>query len=67
MFLFSFQTIKSAVEGFYKEKGSKFMAFAFPVETEEDVKEKIINLKKKYFMSRLKLLQALGNKIVWNS
>ena len=49
---FSFQTIKSAVEGFYKEKGSKFMAFAFPVETEDEVKEKVAGLKKKYFDAR---------------
>ena len=52
MSLFSFQTIKEAVEGFYKEKGSKFMAFAYPVESEEEVKEKVVDLKKKYFDGR---------------
>jgi len=27
----SYQTIKALAEGFYKEKGSKFLAFAVPV------------------------------------
>ncbi len=46
---YSFQTISAATEGSYKEKGSKFLAFAFPVESEESLKEKIAFLKKKYF------------------
>ena len=49
---FSFQTIKAASEGSYKEKGSKFLAFAYPVASEEEVKEKIGKLKKKYFDAR---------------
>jgi uncharacterized YigZ family protein len=49
---FSFQTIKSSSEGSYKEKGSKFLAFAYPVDSEEEVKEKIADLKKKYFDAR---------------
>ena len=36
----------------YKEKGSKFLAFAYPVRTEEEVKEKIDFLRKKYFDAR---------------
>lgn len=32
----SYKTISASSEGEYKEKGSKFFAYAFPVETEED-------------------------------
>ncbi len=49
---FSFQTIKAATEGIYKEKGSKFLAFAYPVESEEAIKEKLSELRKKYFDAR---------------
>jgi uncharacterized YigZ family protein len=50
--VFSYLTIQSGSEGSYKEKGSKFMAFAFPVESESEAKEKIEILKKKYFDAR---------------
>lgn len=49
---FSFFTIQSPTQGTYKEKGSKFLAFAFPVISEEEAKEKIEGLKKKYFDAR---------------
>ena len=39
-------------EGFYKEKGSKFLAFAYVIENEEDVKDIITELKKKYYDAR---------------
>lgn len=45
-------TIKKNSEGVYKEKGSKFYAFAYPVETEEDVKERLAALRKKYYDAR---------------
>ncbi len=45
-------TIKYESEGFYKEKGSKFFAFAYPVEEEDAIKEKIAELKKKYYDAR---------------
>jgi uncharacterized YigZ family protein len=41
-----FLTIKSTTEGLYKEKASKFYAYAFPVETEEQVKEHLAEMKK---------------------
>ena len=47
-----FLTIASASEGLYKEKGSKFIAFAYPVKSEEEVKEKLDFLRKKYFDAR---------------
>lgn len=39
-------------EGFYKEKGSKFLAFAYAVDNEDEVKEKLFELKKKYYDAR---------------
>jgi uncharacterized YigZ family protein len=41
-----FLTIKSPAEGLYKEKASKFLAYAFPVQTEEQVKEHLAEMKK---------------------
>ncbi|WMJ74794.1 YigZ family protein [Cytophagaceae bacterium ABcell3] len=43
-----FLTIEGVSEGLYKEKGSKFISFAFPAHSEEDAKE-IINEKRKEF------------------
>lgn len=48
----AYRTIQSATEGEYKEKGSKFLAFAFPVRSENDVKENLAILRKKYFDAR---------------
>ena len=47
-----FLTIASASEGVYKDKGSKFLAFAYPVGSEEEVKVKVDFLRKKYFDAR---------------
>ncbi|MDR0802913.1 YigZ family protein [Fluviicola sp.] len=43
-----FKTITALSEGFYKEKGSKFLAFAIPCKTEEEIKEYIQRLRKEY-------------------
>jgi uncharacterized YigZ family protein len=48
----SFHTIKNASEGFFSDKGSKFISFAFPVKSEEEVKDQIQSLKKKYHDAR---------------
>jgi uncharacterized YigZ family protein len=48
----TFQTIVQEAEGLFKEKGSKFLAFTYPVETEIEVKEKIDQLKKQYYDAR---------------
>jgi uncharacterized YigZ family protein len=45
-------TIKHESEGFYKEKGSKFLAFAYPVQDEAAVKERTSELKKLYYDAR---------------
>jgi uncharacterized YigZ family protein len=52
MQIFSFQTIQAPTEGLYKEKGSKFLAFTFPVTSENDVKEKLEYLRKEYYDAR---------------
>jgi uncharacterized YigZ family protein len=52
MAIFSFRTIAGRTEGFYKEKGSRFIACAIPVETEEQIKEKLEKLRKEYFDAR---------------
>lgn len=49
---FSYLTIASTAEGSYKEKGSKFLSFAYPVSSEAEVKEKIEALKAEYFDAR---------------
>jgi uncharacterized YigZ family protein len=46
------RTLGKASESVYKEKGSKFMAFAYPVRSEDEVKEKIEFLKKQYYDAR---------------
>ncbi|NOZ45387.1 MAG: YigZ family protein [Chlorobi bacterium] len=45
-------TIDKPSEGIYKEKGSKFLAFAFPVKSEEEIKNHQKNLRKKYYDAR---------------
>lgn len=48
----SYKTLLKPSEGIYKEKGSKFLAYAYPIETEDDVKEILGILKKKYYDAR---------------
>jgi uncharacterized YigZ family protein len=47
-----FLTIASPVEGLYKEKGSKFIALAYPVASEEDVKDALTQVRKQYYDAR---------------
>lgn len=52
MFDFTYRTIAKESEGLYKEKGSRFIALAYPVRTEEDVKQHVADVKKKYYDAR---------------
>jgi uncharacterized YigZ family protein len=52
MVMDKFWSIKGATEGLYKEKGSKFFAYAFPVSNTDEVKENLDILKKKHFNAR---------------
>lgn len=47
-----YHTLKARAEGDYREKGSKFLAYAFPCETEEMLKEHILALKKSHPSAR---------------
>jgi uncharacterized YigZ family protein len=52
MALFSYKTTEKPSQGLYKEKGSKFLSFSFPVETEEEIKLRMDALKKEYHDAR---------------
>ena len=52
MFDDTYKTIAAPSEGLYKEKGSKFLAFAYPVHTIDDVKAHLEQLRKDYFDAR---------------
>ena len=45
-------TILAPAEGIYKEKGSKFLAFAYPVNSEDAIKTVLAGLRKEYFDAR---------------
>ena len=47
-----FKTIKNTCEGFYSEKRSKFLAFAHHVESVDDIKELLVQYRKKYYDAR---------------
>lgn len=47
-----FSTISSLSTGIYKEKGSKFISFAIPVTSKEDINECIKKYKKDYYDAR---------------
>ncbi len=48
----TYLTLARASEGLYKEKGSKFLAFAFPVSDEEAIKSHLEALRKQYYDAR---------------
>lgn len=48
----TYLTISSPSEGTYTEKRSKFLAFAFPVSTVEEVKRQVADFQKKYYDAR---------------
>ena len=41
MFYDTYKEIKNPTKGMYKEKGSKFISYLFPVYSEEEAKEKL--------------------------
>ncbi len=47
-----YKTIAQTSEGLYKEKGSKFLSFVFPVTSEDQIKEIQQELRKKYYDAR---------------
>jgi uncharacterized YigZ family protein len=47
-----YKTIEKESTGYFKDKGSKFLSFAYPIRSEEDVKDIITNLKKEHHSAR---------------
>jgi uncharacterized YigZ family protein len=48
----TYQTIAQPSEGLYKEKGSKFLSFAYPVSNEEEIKLILTGIRKEHFSAR---------------
>ena len=48
----TYKTIDAESQGYFKDKGSKFLAFLFPVKTEDDVKQILIQIKKEHHSAR---------------
>lgn len=47
-----YYTVKAISEGFYKEKGSKFLGFAHPVNSKDEIKLVLDDYKKQYYDAR---------------
>ena len=52
MFEDSYKTIAKPAEGSYSEKRSKFLAYAFPVQSEQEVKQRLAEIQKKHWDAR---------------
>lgn len=48
----TYLTLEKPAEGLYKEKGSKFIALAFPVSDEQEIKKMLQEVRKKYHDAR---------------
>lgn len=48
----SYKTIRQVAEGFYSEKRSRFISYAIPVRTVEEVKEQLDAYRKQYYDAR---------------
>jgi len=48
----TFKTIEKPSEGYFKDKGSKFLAYVFPVNNEEEIKEQLTRIKKEHHSAR---------------
>ncbi|MDR2084026.1 MAG: YigZ family protein [Bacteroidales bacterium] len=48
----TYKTLAKTSEGYFRDKGSKFYAFAYPVNSEKDIKDILNELKKQYYDAR---------------
>ena len=48
----TYRTLAKPSEGLYKDKGSKFLAFAYPVGSEAEAKQHVDRIRKEYFDAR---------------
>ena len=52
MFEDTYKTISAPATGSYSEKRSKFLAYAFPVQSEQEVKQRLAEIQKKHWDAR---------------
>jgi uncharacterized YigZ family protein len=48
----TYNTITAASEGIFTDRGSKFIAYAFPIKSEEEIKEYLEEIKKEHWKAR---------------
>lgn len=48
----TYKTISKPSEGLFKEKGSKFLSFAFPVNSEDEIREIVQSIRKEHHSAR---------------
>ena len=48
----TYRSIPAPAAGLFKDNGSRFLAFAYPVENEEEIKDRVQALRKKYHDAR---------------
>jgi uncharacterized YigZ family protein len=48
----TFKTIEKPSEGLFKDKGSRFISYAFPVNSEEEIRELVQSIKKEHHSAR---------------
>jgi uncharacterized YigZ family protein len=48
----TYKTIAEPSEGLFKDKGSKFFAYAFPVYSEDQIREIVTSIKKEHYSAR---------------
>ncbi len=48
----TYKTIKQNTQGLFRDRGSKFLSFAFPLSDEDDIKQILENLRKDYHDAR---------------
>lgn len=52
MSITTFKTLASPIQAEFKDKGSRFIAFAYPVRTEEEVKKHVDTLRQEHHKAR---------------
>ncbi len=50
--IYTYKTIDKISQGIFKDKGSKFIAIAIPVNCENDIKQKVKEIKSEYYDAR---------------
>lgn len=48
----TYKTIEEPVQGLFKDKGSKFISYAYPVQSENEIRDILQNLKKEHYSAR---------------